>query len=318
MIGSTSISLFKKFFVGLTLIFSSASLVRCDAPSIKNADFSNKGEQARTRILLYGDAGAGDDGQRAVGQSMLHRHREKRFDFALSVGDNQYIDGNDIFKKIFEIPYAALILDGLLFYQTPGNHDMENNRIPAQLEYSRKVDAVNQHKGGWVLPAQDYIIDRGYLRVVVFNPSTANVDVNLTPERMNFLRNSLCDRLHPVTILSLHYPLWSTGIHGDTTKLHSRILPILKECKTKIVVSGHDHQGEYFEPWEGIQFIISGNGHENRTARQPSAGKSLYRDDAIGFAELDLDISSGCVRFLNVANERSEVKKEFCFNFGSS
>ena len=263
------------------------------------------------KILIYGDAGDGLQNQRTVGELMFRRHQLNAYDFALSMGDNQYTDGEDVFNRIFETPYQKLIAAGIKFYQTIGNHDMDGDRYIAQLAYSKKVDAENKKTGGWVLPAEDYVIEKPNLRITVVNV------VRMNAARYAFIEKQICSPGPGWNVLSMHYPIFSSGWHGDTVPLKKLLLPLLKKCPIDFVLAGHDHHAELFEPWNNIRFALSGNAHESRPPISTSELKTIYRSSHLGFVELELFNRSYCFKFINLVGKESPTgysEKIFCAN----
>jgi hypothetical protein len=235
-------------------------------------------------------------------------HQREPFDLALSLGDNQYIDGNDVFAKIFEIPYAPLIAEQLIFYQTVGNHDMEKGRLPIQLQYSRSVGAQPGVQGGFALPAENYVVNHANLKLIVINVAQANGSVQKTQKTLDFLRKALCADDESWKVVSFHYPLWSTGPRGDNMDLQEAYLPILEECRPDFAFAGHEHHAEYFKPWNWMQFAIVGNAADLRSKREKSKNESLLYLQELGFASLNLKEDQAVLRFLNEqAVQRFEV-----------
>lgn len=243
-----------------------------------------------THLAIYGDAGRGNDEQFALGQAMAQRHAIEPYDFALSTGDNQYdatVPG--IMQTIFEQPFAALIAAGVPFYQTIGNHDMDEGRIEDQFAYSRTVDALAQRRGGWVLPAENYVIRSPHLRVIVLNVTEAASEFIYPEAALAFAAEELEQASDDWTVLCFHYHLWSTGYRGDHEEMKEALLPFLDRYPVDFVLAGHEHHAEIFAPWKGMRFAIVGNGSEIREHVMPSDQACQFRTDAIGFAELTVE-----------------------------
>lgn len=238
-------------------------------------------------VLLYGDAGAGNPDQYKVARGMTALHEKDPFDYAVSMGDNLYIDYEpNIFWKVFENPYKALISAGLPFFQVVGNHDMEDDRLEQELRYSREQNVLAQGVGGWVLPSEDYAFSHHGARWIVLNVSQADGTLNWTQERQDFLVSHVCSKSSDWTFLAIHYPLWSTNTHGDNIALQKKLLPILGECPVDMVFMGHDHHAEVMLPWKWTSFVTIGNGHEFRSTVRRSTRESLFAHRGLGFGRL--------------------------------
>lgn len=246
--------------------------------------------QIPTRIAIYGDAGRGNDEQKALGQAMALRHAKAPFRFAVSTGDNQYDPTSPgLMQKIFEEPFAPLIASGVPFYQTIGNHDMDENRIEEHLAYSRQVNALAAHKGGWVLPAENYVVRAAHVRMIVLNVTEALSAYSYPHRALAFAREALSEPSDDWTILVFHYHLWSTGLRGDHEEMKEAFLPFLECFPVDFVFCGHEHHAEMFAPWQGVRCALVGNGSDIRAHIMPSEQASLFRTNEIGFAELTLD-----------------------------
>lgn len=259
-------------------------------------------------IAIYGDAGRGNREQFQLGRAMAQRHALKPFHLALSTGDNQYDSTHPaIMEQIFEKPFAALIAEGVRFYQTPGNHDMDEGRIEDQLAYSAKLDAQKQgpekERGGWVLPAEHYVIQRGPVCIIVLNVTAPDSAFPSQESALEFARRELSARagLSEWTIVCFHYHLWSTGLRGDHEEMLDTYLPLFEEFPVDFVVAGHEHHAEFFAPWKGMHFALVGNGSEIRRQKVRSSQPCLFRTNDIGFAELSLEPGLARFAFINQA-----------------
>jgi hypothetical protein len=257
-------------------------------------------QKAVTHIAIYGDAGRGNPEQFELGQAMARRHAVKPFRFALSTGDNQYDSTTpDIMKSIFEEPFADLIKQGIPFFQTPGNHDMDEGRIEEQLLYSRRVDALKQGKGGWVMPAPNYVIRDRFVKVIVLNVTAPGSEFPYPREALEFAEAELAEETSDWKILCCHYHLWSTGLRGDHDEMKAVFLPLLERFPVDFFFAGHEHHAEVFAPWQGMHFAIVGHGSEIREHVMPSAQQCLFRTNEIGFSELTLDAEKACLAFID-------------------
>ncbi|WP_141735139.1 metallophosphoesterase [Oligoflexus tunisiensis] len=257
-------------------------------------------QKAGTHIAIYGDAGRGNAEQFDLGRIMARRHALHPFRFALSTGDNQYdATTPDIMKRIFEEPFAELIRAGVPFYQTPGNHDMDEDRITEQLRYSREVNALSQGKGGWVLPAPSYVIRDRFVKIIVLNVTAAGSEFPYPHEALEFAAAELAEDTPDWKILCCHYHLWSTGLRGDHKEMKKVFLPFLERHPVDFFFAGHEHHAEVFAPWNGMTFAIVGHGAEIRKHVMPSAQPSLFRTNEIGFTELTLEADRASLVFVD-------------------
>ena len=288
----------------------SVSLALClVGGSAFGVELGDKDSGNHLHVLLYGDAGDGGAGQLSVASGMATIHHQTKFDMAVSVGDNLYNAwAEGVFKRAFETPYAPLIQDGVRFYQAVGNHDMEDVRLAKELQYSRDVDAEARNIGGWVMPAEDYIVDRANARFIFLNIAAADNSVNWPATRAAWAQEKICAPFTGWKFLVIHYPLWSTNAHNDNPELQQKLLPILQSCPVDMVFQGHDHFAEYIHPWNWIPFLIVGNGHEVRQDVRPSARESLFSLREIGFASLMIEGDKALISF---RDETGKVRYQF-------
>jgi hypothetical protein len=269
--------------------------------------------KALTHIAIYGDAGRGNREQFELGRIMTRRHAKRPFRFALSTGDNQYDPSTpELMARIFEEPFAELIQAGVPFYQTPGNHDMDEGRIEEQLLYSRQVNALAQGKGGWVLPAQNYVIRDRFVKIIVLNVTAPGSDFPYPAEALAFAETELSEETSDWKIICFHYHLWSTGLRGDHEEMKAVFLPFLECHGVDFVFAGHEHHAEVFAPWKGLQFALVGHGSEIREHVMPSDQTCLFRTNEIGFAELSLDAEEARLVFVDRQGEEvwTQIRKK--------
>ena len=83
----------------------------------------------------------------------MKAYREKvHFDFVLMLGDNIYPHGEAaLFKPRFEEPYKDLLKDGVKFYASLGNHDLELGPTPRCITTSSTwtATATTRSPGAW-------------------------------------------------------------------------------------------------------------------------------------------------------------------------
>ena len=260
-------------------------------------------QTAPLHVLLYSDAGFATPSQQSIADAMFLRHQEMRFDFAISAGDNNQGGYTDFFtiQETFEAPYQALIKDGVRFYAALGNHDHMLYRDSKELAYSSQVDAENLNVGGFVMPSPDFVVKKPGLKIVFLDVATQFMKLNWDTARQAFAEQEICDHSEKFLAVVAHYPLWSTGWHGDTVTLQEKLLPILEKCPAEFVIAGHDHHAELFH--EGnTRYLVVGNAGEVRDNQSVSAKQSVFRTNALGFAELFIAENTAKIVFRDATN----------------
>ncbi len=223
----------------------------------------------RVVFFALGDQGSGSRHQRRVANAMEWvAAKTGGLDFVLLLGDNFYNSGvasiNDSkWRSRFEDIYDGAVLAKTPFYAILGNHDIRSNP-QAQVAYGQ----LQKGSKRWHMEGRNYVLNYGQTPSGDPLLRMALMDTSLPVEQMSaFVRQVFTQEAgKPVWRLAAgHYPLRSSGAHGDTAELVSGLLPTLNTMGVKLFLSGHDHDMELIRaPKEPVQ-IVSGAG-----------GKSLY------------------------------------------
>ena len=233
MIRRQSISIFKRtiylFLLALTI----------PAPII-----SQPANGALT-FAVIGDSGTGKAGQYAVARQMKNACEKNRFAFALMLGDNMYSNGAaKNFQKKFELPYAALLNDGVKFYASLGNHDVRKG-LNAQINYEKF------NMGG----QRYYTFTKGDGLVEFFALDSTKMD----EAQLAWLEEKLKASTARWKVAFFHHPLYSSGKrHGSEMNLRTTLEPLFVRHQVNVVFSGHDHFYERIKPQQGVQYFVEG------------------------------------------------------------
>lgn len=170
--------------------------------------------------------------------------REKNpFEFVLMLGDNIYSNGAaKYFKKKFELPYEALLNDGVKFYASLGNHDVRSGR-EAQIHYK------HFNMGG-----------RTYYSFIKGDVDFFALDsTNMDAAQLAWLEVNLQASTSRWKVAFFHHPLYSSGKrHGSEMNLRGVLEPLFTRFGVNVVFSGHDHFYERIKPQQGIQYFVAG------------------------------------------------------------
>ncbi|MEZ5402554.1 MAG: metallophosphoesterase [Bryobacteraceae bacterium] len=237
------------------------------------------------RAVAFGDFGydGHDSGQRKVAEAIERRHRETRFHFGLTLGDNFYPRGvksvhDPKWKEIWEADYGKLRIP---FYATLGNHDYMGNE-QAQVEYTARSES-------WKMPFRYYTFAAGPVRFFA-------LDTDEGTAKHWFFQSAWSDRQaewldeqlakHAAArwkIVYGHHPIFSDGHHGDEKRLQKKLLPILEKHKVDLYLCGHEHDLQHHES-NGIDFVIAGGG--GKDTRSVAARRARYAEGRHGFLEI--------------------------------
>ncbi|MEN9529457.1 MAG: hypothetical protein RI932_1330 [Pseudomonadota bacterium] len=229
-------------------------------------------------VLLLGDQGKGNAGQREVADALAVFCKRERCDFGVLLGDNFYNSGvksvNDPkFETHFEQPYGKL---GIEFWAILGNHDygfaFARGNIQAQIEYTRKSKS-------WRMPTRYYSFQTSGVEFVALDTVALPKDT----AQQDWLRRTLDKPKSGFRIVLGHYPIHSGGQHGDTRYLRDNISNQL--CgKADIYASGHDHHLEHLKNDCGVALLLSGAAAETRPVNPTP--RTLFAASTLGFAYL--------------------------------
>jgi len=239
------------------------------------------------RAAVIGDFGYSGkrSGADAVARAVLSAHRQLRFDFGLTVGDNFYPKGvesvdDPLWKSEFQDRYAGL---GIRFFAILGNHDYMSNP-QAEVDYTRSPG--NQ---AWQMPFRYYTFAAGAVHFFALDTDEGTIGLFRSKPWSDEQRAWLSAQLakHKAAhwkIVYGHHPIYSDGHHGDTDRMIERLLPLLKEHRVDVYLAGHDHDMQHFDR-EGIQFfIVGGGGQETRKVKKKRA---VFAEPAHGFMAIE-------------------------------
>ena len=248
--------------------------------------FSLKPGGQPIRVLAFGDFGDGGKGQREVASAMLQYHRQRPFDFAITLGDNFYNKGmrsvdDPRWRTWWDQLYDPL---GIQFYATLGNHDYGFPQSPeAEILYSKKSPS-------WRMPATRYTYTAGSVQFF------ATDSQKMTPDQLEWLQKELASSTARWKVVYGHHTIYSHGYHGNTPELIRELLPLIKD-RVDIYLSGHDHDMQHLRPEGNLHFFVSGSGGKLRRIRP--GPRSLFAMSARGFAVLEANAESVKMTFVS-------------------
>jgi 3',5'-cyclic AMP phosphodiesterase CpdA len=242
------------------------------------------------RILAVGDVGDGSEAQKHVAGAMLAYHTRRRFDFALTLGDNFYSTGmasptDERWKTWWSDLYDPLRIP---YYATLGNHDWGQPNSPAaEIVYSQRSQT-------WRMPAAYYTFTAGDAQFFALD-----TDV-IAEKQMLWLKEALDASSARWKIVYGHHPIYSEGAHEDNNTKITQLLPLLKD-RADVYLAGHDHDMQHLKPEGRLHFFVAGSGGKLRPI-EPGP-RSLFAKSAHGFAVLEIQRDSLAVAFVDTRGE---------------
>lgn len=158
-------------------------------------------------------------------------------DFMLHAGDLINRSSEDI--EWGEWFYAGSFIHATVpSMMTPGNH-----------EYAKGVILAPQWKKQFNLPANGpkgleetcYQINYQDLKVVSLDAEQIDESKHFATQQAAWLDSILTHDPRPWTIVTLHYPFYSTSPNRDNVALRARFKPIIDKHRVDLVLQGHDH-----------------------------------------------------------------------------
>ena len=252
---------------GARLPLQSRSTPQASSSALPNKDNSLK-------FCVLGDFGTGERTQYELANQMIDLHGRFKYQLVVLVGDNLYgSERPQDFQKKFELPYKALLDDGVKFYASLGNHDAREQRyyklfnMDGKLYYTFKA------------PAED---------VRFFALETAYMD----PDQMTWLEDELKKSSEKWKIVFFHHPLYSSArTHGSQVTLRAALEPLFVQYNVSVVLNGHDHTYERIKPQNGIQYFVEGSSGQLRSGdlRRGSPLTAAGNDSEQAFMLMEID-----------------------------
>ena len=218
-----------------------------------------------------GDWGSVNSDQAAVAKTIGEAVAVFNCTVLLAIGDNFYEDGvaNDTdpqWKTTYEDVYTAVSLS-LPWYAIEGNHDHHYGRGQGQIDFYK-----NKRDARWVMPSywysqQWHLQDSDVtVQMVFIDTVILSGDDNVTypvqrKEQYAWINETLAASTADWLFVVGHYPVYSSGEHGNTPDLGENLLPLLRAYDVDVYLCGHDHTLQHLaEAANATQYFVSGNG----------------------------------------------------------
>lgn len=212
---------------------------------------------------------------------------------ALLPGDLQYDSGAAHEWSSFGASWGKL---SFALHPAPGNHEYQTPGAAAYYAYFGSR-AGPRHRG-W------YAFDIGRWRLYALNSNCDDVGCGTASPQARWLRSDLAAHPRRCVLAFWHHPRFSSGLHGDAPSM-SAIWATLQRARADLVLEGHDHDYERFDPRvaggavdarRGIASIVVGTGGKSTypvLRREPGSRKVVVGR----FGVLDLVLGEGAWRW---------------------
>ena len=237
-------------------------------------------------VLGVGDiavcGASSDEATAAIVDSVLKADSGKVQSLVITFGDNAYPSGdggvNNYYSRCFSPAWGSPRIMQLI-RPAPGNHDYDSGSGAPYFQYF----------GGRAGPSGKgyYSYDFAGWHLISLNSEIVSGRNSSSAEgsaQEDWLRQDLKDHPALCTIAYFHKPRFSSGPHGSSRRFQ-RLWEILYQGKADLVLNGHDHDYERFnpqtpegiyDPVNGIDEIVAGTGGASLTgARNPLENNSV-------------------------------------------
>ena len=216
-----------------------------------------------------------------------------------TAGDNAYEEGTAANFRDCYAPTWGRFLDRTL--PAIGNHEYLTTDAVGYFGYFGS--AAGDPSQGW------YARDVGTWRVYILNSNCNTVGgCRAGSPQERWLRADLAANPTACTLAIWHHPRFSSGEHGNFVSM-TPIWEALYDAGAELVINGHDHDYERFDPQtpagkadpNGIVEIIVGTGGRGlRAVGKPIANSVVHNDNTFGVLKLTLSDGSWESTFLPV------------------
>ena len=180
----------------------------------------------------------------------------------LPLGDLQYESGTLAeFNKNYHPTWGRL---NEFAHPAPGNHEYETRNATGYFDYfATQGVAVGARNEGW------YSYNVGDWHFISLNSNCGNIGgCNQGSAQFRWLQGDLLSNQRKCTIAYMHHPFLSSGQNGSTPELLP-LMRLLYESSVDLVLAGHDHTYERFNPitpeqvpdaTKGLRLFVIGTG----------------------------------------------------------
>lgn len=232
--------------------------------------------------VLVAAAGDISDDVRGAQEATAALVRDGGYEAVLLLGDNQYLMGSKSDYLKFFNPTWGRFFDKL--YPVPGNHEYLTPGAAGYFEYFGK--RAGDPEKGW------YSFELGAWHIIALNTNNGcrSVPCGGESEQVKWLRDDLTRHRNRCVLAYWHHPRWSSGSgHGDFRGADA-LWKTLAQFGADVVLNGHEHFYERYEPIDGVREFIVGTGGKSHYAMtdKPRAHSEVRNTDAYGILSLNL------------------------------
>jgi predicted phosphodiesterase len=219
-------------------------------------------------FLLLGDGGNGSAGQYAVAHAM----EQAGADLVMHCGDVVYPYFTFGLEDTRCLSVYGPMMRSVPFFFVMGDHEVENGALGAAYlaTFHLPTNGVSGTDHYYSFEHGDAHFAALWMPWLVPLPEMDAYKLSEGSDQYNWLTNDLATSAKPWKFIVLHHMLATSGSHRqdryngtelyDYQVVRNLLLPVAKRYGVQMILSGHDHDYERFNPVEGVQFIVNGSG----------------------------------------------------------
>ncbi len=220
-----------------------------------------------------------------------------------TTGDNAYESGTtDEFENCYEPSWGR---HKARTKPSVGNHEYDTPGASGYFSYFGA--AAGDPSEGY------YSYNLGEWHIISLNSMCENVGgCGASSPMLTWLKNDLAANPQPCTLAYWHHPLFSSGPHGNQTKMKPT-WDALYAANVDVVLNGHDHVYERFapqtpsgvaDPASGIrEFVVGSGGRSHYEFSTIKPNSEVLNSDTYGVLKLTLNSSSYAWEFVPEAGK---------------
>jgi len=234
-------------------------------------------------FVAVGDTGCGCSGQAKVSQRLNEWHRSNPFSVVVMLGDNIYGSSfgtrggsKSLFSERFDKHYFPLINQGVKFYATLGNHDMETKRGADEVADKKRFNILGGQ--GYYSFVSDAKVD-GKPLVQFISLNSVDLITRDPSDRTQiaWLSKTLAEGGAVWKVVYFHHPLYAPAGEGHEPEVELRrdLEDVFVAAGVQLVLTGHNHYYARMKTQRGITHFISGGG--GRSLKEPIVNQYTVR-----------------------------------------
>jgi len=219
-------------------------------------------------FAAIGDMGCGCSDQAKVARKMIDWYRTNPYKVVITLGDNIYGSffgahggSKTLFAERFDKYYQPLIDQGVKFYATLGNHDLETHGGRDEIQDTQRFHILGPD--GYYSFESDAKVDGKPLVLFVSlnSPDLINKD-QADSIQIGWLSKTLTGSNAIWKVIYFHHPLYAPSGEGHepSVRLRRALEDVFVAAGVQLVLTGHNHYYARMKTQRGITHFISGGG----------------------------------------------------------